>query len=161
VYISDAAGFRIVELQADGTSETFYSWDPDEHANARTLTFGGGGLFRTDLFEGDNAGIVRRIRPDGTSNILASGLSGKIKGSVFADGSLFFSTIGGDIFRIYECAGDVTGDGVAGLDDLSTVLGNFGQSAGATYLDGDLDLDGDIDLLDLSRMLGAFGTRCD
>jgi len=55
----------------------------------------------------------------------------------------------------------VTGDGVAGLDDLSTVLGNFGQSAGATYLDGDLDLDGDIDLLDLSRMLGAFGTRCD
>ena len=53
------------------------------------------------------------------------------------------------------CDGDVDGNGSVGLDDLLTVLGEFG-GAGA----GDIDNDGVVGLPDLLTVLGAFGDDC-
>ncbi len=58
------------------------------------------------------------------------------------------------------CIGDLNGDQVIDLGDLSMLLVNFGMLEGATYYDGDLDGDGDVDLLDLSALLIVFGTSC-
>jgi len=69
--------------------------------------------------------------------------------NVWPDGSL----------GVPPCPGDLNGDGVVDLLDLSVLLNNFG-SGGATPADGDLDGDGDVDLIDLSTLLGTFGTYC-
>ncbi len=58
------------------------------------------------------------------------------------------------------CVGDLTGDLMIDLDDLSIVLVNFGITSGATPEQGDFDGDGDIDLDDLSTLLVVFGTSC-
>lgn len=60
-----------------------------------------------------------------------------------------------------ECMGDVNGDRVVDLRDMSILLAHFGQTSDATWLDGDLTDDGAVDLSDLSLMLAAFGSVCD
>ncbi len=59
-----------------------------------------------------------------------------------------------------ECIGDLDGDNDIDLQDLATLLMNFGTASGAQPDDGDLDGDGDVDLVDLSQLLGLFGTTC-
>lgn len=54
-------------------------------------------------------------------------------------------------------AGDVTGDCVVDLADLSTLLADFGNSTAGP---ADLDGNGVVDLADLSRLLSIFGTDC-
>ncbi len=56
--------------------------------------------------------------------------------------------------------GDLNGDGVIDLLDLSQLLAHFGTLSGATYEDGDLNGDGAVDLLDLSELLIGFGSSC-
>ncbi len=56
------------------------------------------------------------------------------------------------------CPGDLNGDQVVDLMDLSMLLTNFGQSGGPGQ--GDLDRDGFIDLADLSILLVGFGQPC-
>jgi len=58
------------------------------------------------------------------------------------------------------CRGDVDGNGAVEIEDLMTLLTNFGLLEGATVEDGDLDHDGDVDLLDLAALLSALGTEC-
>lgn len=58
------------------------------------------------------------------------------------------------------CTGDVNGDQQVDLSDLTVLLGNFGNTSGATLADGDLDGDGDVDLNDLTVMLSRFGAIC-
>lgn len=58
------------------------------------------------------------------------------------------------------CPGDLDGDGVVGLADLTILLANFGTPGGANPGDGDLDGDGDVDLTDLTLFLAAFGNAC-
>lgn len=58
------------------------------------------------------------------------------------------------------CAGDLNGDRLVDLTDLSTLLSHFGVQSGATLADGDLDGDGDVDLTDLTALLSNFGTAC-
>ncbi|MFN0137143.1 MAG: right-handed parallel beta-helix repeat-containing protein [Phycisphaerae bacterium] len=58
------------------------------------------------------------------------------------------------------CPGDVNGDGVVNLTDLSILLAHFGVMSGATLADGDLNGDGDVDLSDLSDLLANFGESC-
>ena len=59
-----------------------------------------------------------------------------------------------------DCAGDVNGDGVVGLDDLAILIANFDTPSGATRGDGDLDGDGDVDLTDLALLLRHFEEPC-
>jgi len=56
------------------------------------------------------------------------------------------------------CPGDVDGDNDVDLQDLATLLANFGSSGGT--FPGDLDNDGDVDLQDLATLLAAFGQPC-
>jgi YVTN family beta-propeller protein len=56
--------------------------------------------------------------------------------------------------------GDLNGDHVVDLADLSALLTNFGLDSGATPADGDTDGDGDVDLADLSALLSSFGLSC-
>lgn len=58
------------------------------------------------------------------------------------------------------CPGDLNGDGQIALNDLTTLLSNFGTPSGATPDDGDIDDDGDVDLTDLATLLSVFGTTC-
>ncbi|MBI5863350.1 MAG: hypothetical protein HZB38_02320 [Planctomycetes bacterium] len=59
-----------------------------------------------------------------------------------------------------NCPGDLNGDLVVDLGDLSTLLANFGTPSGGTPAQGDLDGDGDIDLQDLALLLAQFGNVC-
>lgn len=59
-----------------------------------------------------------------------------------------------------NCLGDINGDGIVDLSDLTISLAHFGITAGATLEDGDLDGDGDVDLADLATILGHYGTSC-
>ncbi len=101
-FISDAPAHQILRMAPDGTSDVFFTWDPPEHANIRTIAFGDGGVFGDDLYAGDNGGMLTRIGFDGTETLLVSGLGHKVKGSEFGDNQLFVSTIAGDIYRVTE-----------------------------------------------------------
>lgn len=59
-----------------------------------------------------------------------------------------------------SCEGDVNGDHVIDLPDLSIVLANFGTSSGATSNTGDANGDGAVNLTDLSIVLSGFGAPC-
>lgn len=54
--------------------------------------------------------------------------------------------------------GDLDGDCIVGLSDLSALLTNFGLTGAG--LAGDTDGDGDVDLADLSALLSQFGNNC-
>lgn len=56
------------------------------------------------------------------------------------------------------CVADLTGDGQVAIDDLSSLLADFGWIG--QLRPGDLNCDGRIDLLDLTSMLAAFGGAC-
>lgn len=58
-----------------------------------------------------------------------------------------------------DCPGDLNGDGMVGLGDLSILLEHFGGPGGPS--EGDLDGDGMVGLSDLSALLEVFGTKCD
>ena len=58
------------------------------------------------------------------------------------------------------CAGDVNVDFVVDLEDLSTLLAQFGGDCGVQPCAGDLNGDGTVDLTDLSLLLASFGTTC-
>lgn len=58
------------------------------------------------------------------------------------------------------CRGDLDGDADVDIQDLATLLANFGTPGGAGADQGDLDGDGDVDLQDLAGLLGAFGSNC-
>lgn len=59
-----------------------------------------------------------------------------------------------------ECLGDLTCDDEVNLTDLVIQLAYFGETAGASYSQGNLDHDGDVDIFDLAKMLNLYGTLC-
>ncbi|MBI5863516.1 MAG: CHRD domain-containing protein [Planctomycetes bacterium] len=59
------------------------------------------------------------------------------------------------------CPGDLNGDGLVDLVDLTRLLSNFGRTGAATPSDGDLDGDTDVDLADLTNLLSNFGSICE
>lgn len=70
-----------------------------------------------------------------------------------------FEVIGG-FWASPPCPGDLNGDLLVDITDLSTLLSNFGTPSGATPADGDSDGDTDVDLSDLTTLLSNFGTTC-
>lgn len=109
---------------------------------------------------------------DGGTNSLVSavfaapnGLNGSPP-TLFAGG--FFSTAGTEsVSRIAAwtgcavtpCPGDVNGDRIVDLADLTILLANFGNNAAGPD-DGDLDGNSSVDLTDLALLLGQFGSTC-
>ena len=80
--------------------------------------------------------------------------------SDFSPGSIVEAAI--DDLRDYElvcgCPTDLDGNGQTDLQDLSLLLGDFGNSG--ANLPGDVNGDGVVDLTDLSALLAAFGAPC-
>ncbi len=72
-----------------------------------------------------------------------------------ADGWLVAQPTGG----CPGCVADIDGDGFVGVQDLSTLLANFGL-ADASRAQGDLDHDRDVDLTDLTILLEVYGGVC-
>jgi probable HAF family extracellular repeat protein len=71
------------------------------------------------------------------------------------------SVLEGFLIRLPNpCPGDLDGDGVVALGDLTILLSNFGTLSGATEGDGDLNGDGAVELTDLAGLLSLFGTTC-
>lgn len=66
----------------------------------------------------------------------------------------------GFVCPIPGCAGDVNGDCLVDLSDLTALLSHFGSPSGGLRANGDLDSDGDVDLDDLTSLLSTFGTDC-
>lgn len=66
------------------------------------------------------------------------------------------SELGGYLLTPY-LPGDLDDSGGVELQDLATLLANFGRSGDATYASGDTDCDADVDLQDLATLLGNFG----
>lgn len=58
------------------------------------------------------------------------------------------------------CVGDVNGDHVVDLTDLSLQLSHYAVASGATWADGDFTHDGVVDIDDLSILLSQFGSAC-
>lgn len=58
------------------------------------------------------------------------------------------------------CPTDTNGDHLVSLDDLATLLANYGTTGVAQGFQGDVDGDGDVDLSDLAEMLSSYGTSC-
>lgn len=59
-----------------------------------------------------------------------------------------------------SCTGDLNGDQVISISDLTLLLSNFGTTSGATPEQGDLDGDQVISISDLAILLSVFGTNC-
>ncbi|TVQ61198.1 MAG: hypothetical protein EA379_06775 [Phycisphaerales bacterium] len=81
---------------------------------------------------------------------------------VFQTGSITQSQLYSLALSIEEdeivCPGDITGDNIVDFNDLSLVLGQFGQSGPG--LQGDVNGDGQVDFTDLSIVLSNFGLDC-
>lgn len=58
------------------------------------------------------------------------------------------------------CSGDLNGDRLVDLGDLSVLLSNYGLTSGATPTQGDMTGDGNVDLGDLSALLSHYGANC-
>lgn len=63
----------------------------------------------------------------------------------------------------YGLSGDLNGDCDVDADDLATLLGNYGETSGMSYEDGNIhgDADGDVDLEDLAELLLYYGDECE
>ncbi len=114
----------------------------------------------------NNAGVLDAA-PTWTYDSAAVGTAiafGDIDGDTLADMAIGYSGQPSVLVfyntGVTPCPGDLNGDLVVDLDDLSIMLINFGQTSGMTYEDGDIDGDGDVDLDDLSELLVSFGGSC-
>ncbi|GEM_PF-1888137 len=65
-----------------------------------------------------------------------------------------------DLTLTVSLPGDLDGDGIVGLTDLSIMLTHIGMTEGVDYTDGDLDEDGDVDMSDLAALLARYGQSC-
>lgn len=77
-------------------------------------------------------------------------------GQIVADGS------GGGLFLDPYIPGDLDSDGAVTLQDLATLLSNFGRAGDVGYIQGDIhNCDRDVDLEDLATLLENFGQTLD
>ena len=93
---------------------------------------------RVEFFErGGGAGLITRFEGPGTRKQTISALR--------------FSFDNAD-----PCVTDINGSGAVDLEDLLTVLANFGTQTS----EGDVNSSGTVDLADLLAVLADFGTSC-
>lgn len=72
------------------------------------------------------------------------------------------SRVSATLVSAEACRGDLTGDGLVGLDDLAGMLAVFGSRSGDAGFEplADLEMNGTIGLADLAGLLASFGTVC-
>lgn len=165
-YAALSNGFGVY-TSADGSSWTACAAGLPSDADAATLT-----VFEDELYVGHT-----RVAPDVPSvyRLDASACQWTPVGTVLDGvevrhlaanaGGLFAATTTRSAWRLASgaaCPGDVDGDEVIGLEDLSALLGTFGRCAGEAGFDARADFDGSgcVDLVDLTTLLGAYGTSC-
>ena len=73
---------------------------------------------------------------------------------------LFHDEAAGTVTLAAVCRADITADCTVNVDDLFTLLDNYGVSNESLPEDGDLDGDGEIGLNDLAILLSDFGESC-
>lgn len=98
-------------------------------------------------------GVTQNLRPliipSAPSRVSGRGINnaGKIV-AVISGGSVVLTPV--------WVTGDLTGDCHVTIEDLITVLSNFGSPPGS-FPQGDVDVDGDVDLSDLAALLSNWG----
>jgi hypothetical protein len=114
---------------------------------------------------------VERAAAQVTCPVLSGGGTVHSDGTILAIGQFATGAIG-DLSGLAEqgavpcwidevaCPGDLNSDAQVDIQDLATLLANFGTTSGAGPGDGDLDGDGDVDIQDLAAILSAFGSSC-
>ncbi|MEM9420383.1 MAG: PEP-CTERM sorting domain-containing protein [Planctomycetota bacterium] len=108
----------------------------------------GGGLFYLEDGEVVLAGITHAITLFNDQNGSTSAFGNR---TLFSDLSLYLD-------QIRVVAGDLTGDGFVGVEDLDLVLANWGQSVTlGNWTQGDANGDGVVDGADLNAVLPHFG----
>ena len=60
-------------------------------------------------------------------------------------------------FTLMPLEGDANGDGTVNINDLTTVLSNFGKTVGGDWSTGDFIGDGRVDINDLTAVLSHYG----
>ncbi len=122
-----------------GTQLTWSTVSYDVNPDANALRWGTLYNFRFDAFSSPGTGNLK-------INLFKPGTPGTVSALMVAPAP--------------PLIGDLNGDCLVDLTDLSTMLVNFGGSGGMVYGEGDVDGDGDIDLDDLSALLVNFGSGC-
>jgi len=131
--------------------------DGDGVCDANDICPGGNDNIDTD---GDGVPNFCDVCPGGDDNLDADGDGVPDFCDICPAGADNVDTDGDGIPDACDCVGDVNNDGDVDLEDLATLLANFGTTSGATAAQGDQNADGDVDLEDLSVLLANFGTVC-
>jgi RHS repeat-associated protein len=82
------------------------------------------------------------------------GLIAPITGSMDVDDQIAPT---GALVARYTLFGDTNLDGIVNINDLANLAGNYGMTAGGTWLRGDFDYNGTINVADLADLSGNFG----
>ena len=104
-----------------------------------------------DVAEGENAILID------TGDVSGDGVNELV---TISGGTPLRSRDGAVILSLREvnnatCPGDFDGTGDVGIDDLLTMLGEFGSCS--KNCQGDVDGDNDVDIDDLLALIGVFG----
>ncbi len=138
---------------ASGTGPLAYQWQIESAP--------GSGIF-TDLANGPLAG-VGDVSGATTASLTISNLSAAASAAIRCNvtNACGVDTSASATLLVCAFAGDVNCDGVVDLQDLATLLANFGTAGGATHAQGDLNGDETVDLSDLALLLAGFGSICE
>ncbi len=100
-------------------------------------------------------GYTYRVRPVtlGPAALLCD-LGLAVNPSVADDASLYSFTISG------ACLGDADGNGLVNFVDITTILSNWGNTAGTCLTTTDVNRDGTISFADITAVLSGFGATC-
>ncbi len=130
----------------EGLSFTTYYADTDGDGY-------GDDAFTLDACDGAPAGFVSQGGDcDDTNGEMYPGGPGTHKG----DDNDCNGSVEGD--EVYVCIGDLNGDTVVNINDLTALLGQYGCLSGCT---SDLDFDGAVTTSDITVFLAVFGSSCE
>ncbi len=164
-FFADYCSSTISSFEYDGSTITNFTNrtseldPPGALAIASIVSFGEDAY--GELYIADHSGgEIFKIVPNVAGGVITDcNGNGQEDACDILDGTSADANANGTPDECEPCVGDLNGDLVVNLDDLSILLVHFGQS-GVSPADGDLDGDTDVDLDDLSLLLVHFGESC-